>query len=194
MAFESAGNMDGVADENWPETIRRMRGGPVASPPADRERTEPGPPMEAPIIDFMRRNSLTILRLALGVVFVWFGVLKLADASPVADLVADGLAFLPDRAAVVLTGSVETLIGIGLLSGRFLRLTLLLFFGLLAGTFVPVILHPSIAYQRANPLALTVTGEFVVKNLVLIAAGLTVVAAVPKRHEPDSAARIELPG
>lgn len=193
MALESVGNMDGVADQNWPETIRRMRGGQAATE-AVPEPSGSAPSMEAAVIEFMRSHSLTILRMALGVVFVWFGTLKLADASPVADLVADGLAFLPDRAAVVLTGSIETLIGIGLLAGRFLRLTLVLFFSLLAGTFVPVVLHPSIAYQGNNPLALSVTGEFVVKNLVLIAAGFTVIASMPKYHEREGAPRVTTPG
>lgn len=135
----------------------------------------------------MRRNSLLILRLALGVVFVWFGALKLLDVSPVADLVTDTLSILPDRVAVVATGTAEVAIGAGLLTARWPRVTLALFFGLLGGTSLVLVTDPGRAFQDSNPLKLSTTGEFVVKNLILVAAGLTVVASVTKRDEKRAA-------
>gem|GEM_PF-3161571 len=64
----------------------------------------------------------------------------------------------------------------GLLTGIALRLTLLLFWLQMAGTFL--VLRPEVSFQRNNPLLLTMTGEFVVKNLVLIAAGLVIGSTV----------------
>lgn len=66
----------------------------------------------------------------------------------------------------------------GLLTGIALRLTLLLFWLQIAGTFLVLVLRPEVSFQRNNPLLLTMTGEFVVKNLVLIAAGLVIGSTV----------------
>lgn len=139
--------------------------------------------LESGAIELMRRHSLGILRLALAAVFLWFGALKLLDVSPVADLVADTWSLLPARLAVVITGTVEVAIGVGLLTNRLLRLTLLLFFGLLAGTALVIVTDPGLAFRDGNPLKLSVTGEFIVKNLILVAAGCTIVGSLTKQEE-----------
>jgi uncharacterized membrane protein YkgB len=51
----------------------------------------------------------------------------------------------------------------------------------LAGTFLVLVVRPDIAFQAGNPFLLTTEGEFVVKNLVLIAGGLVVGSTVRKR-------------
>jgi putative oxidoreductase len=135
-------------------------------------------------VGLARRGGITALRLALGVVFLWFGILKVADATPVGDLVADIVPLLPDRAAVTVVGAVEILVGIGLITGWAIRLTLGIFFVQMLGTFLVLVAHPSLAFDGGNPLRLTVLGEFVVKNLVLLTAGLVVAATIP-RPRPD---------
>jgi uncharacterized membrane protein YkgB len=137
------------------------------------------------VAEFISRYSLVLMRLALAVVFVWFGVLKLLDASPVADLVAKGLPFLPPRVAVLGSGVAECAIGLGLLTGRAMRLTLVLFFALLLGTFLPIITHPEDVFQHNNPLWLSATGEFILKNVVLITAGFTILGSLPKPGSED---------
>lgn len=136
-------------------------------------------------IRLARRFCLVGLRLALGGVFLWFGALKLLGISPVNDLVAKGLPFLPPLLAVLTTGGVELLVGIGLLAGLAARITMGLFFALLAGTFSLLVTHPELGFVGSNPLRLTTMGEFIVKNVVLIAAGLSVVAAMRQSHEED---------
>ena len=128
----------------------------------------------------MRRYGVLALRIALGITFFWFGVLKILHVSPVADLVASTVYWFPPQFVVPALGVWEVLVGLGLLTGWALRLTLLFFFLQMAGTFLVLIMHPEIAFQGGNPLLLTVDGEFVVKNLVLIAAGLVVGSTVPK--------------
>ena len=71
----------------------------------------------------------------------------------------------------------ETLIGIGLLSGKYLRITLLLLFTQMIGTMTPLILFPTEAFTRF-PYAPTLEGQYIIKNLVLISAGLAVGATV----------------
>ena len=139
--------------------------------------------LEAAAIDLTRRYSLLMLRLALATVFVWFGALKIFDVSPVADLVATSLSMMPPRLAVAGTGVVELTIGLGLLTGRRPRLTMALFFGLMIGTFLPLVAHPMVGFQDGNPLLLSVIGEFIFKNVILITAGLTIVGSIRKRAD-----------
>lgn len=82
---------------------------------------------------------------------------------------------------VPLLGWWELAVGLSLVLGIALRLTLLLFWLQLAGTLLVLVLRPDLAFQSGNPLLLTVAGEFVVKNLVLIAAGLVVGSTVSRR-------------
>lgn len=103
---------------------------------------------------------------------MWFGALKLTNSTPVAELVANTVPFLPSEWFVPALGVFEVLLGLALLIGRYLGLVILLMVGHLAGTFLVLVTQPTIAFQNGNPLLLTMTGEFVVKNVVLMTAGL----------------------
>ena len=134
---------------------------------------------------FMERYGVTVPRIAVAVVFIWFGVLKVIDRSPVEGLVKDTIYFLPEDTFFVVLGVWEIIIGVGLLVPVLLRLTLALFWLQMAGTFLSLIVVPDRAFQDGNPLLLDVTGEFIVKNLVLIAAGLVIGSTVRRRHRPE---------
>jgi putative oxidoreductase len=105
-------------------------------------------------------------------VFVWFGLLKLTNATPVAALVAGAVPWFDPSWFVPLLGAVEVLLGAALIAGRWLTATATVLVCHLSGTFLVLVTQPDIAFQHDNPLLLTTDGEFVVKNLVLIAAGL----------------------
>lgn len=126
------------------------------------------------MIRFMRANGIRALRVALGIVFVWFGALKVAGLSPVGDLVAGTVYWVNPRVFVPLLGIWEMVVGLGLLLRVAMRIVLLFFWMQMAGTFLVLVLRPELAFQRGNPLLLTTTGEFVIKNLVLIAAGVVI--------------------
>ena len=132
------------------------------------------------MIDFMTANGTRLLRVALAITFIWFGALKVVGRSPVADLVAQTVYWLPPAFFVPFLGWWEVVVGVGLLLRVALRLVLLLFWLQMAGTFLVLVLRPELAFQSGNPLLLTVAGEFVIKNLVLIAAGLVIGSTVPK--------------
>jgi putative oxidoreductase len=126
----------------------------------------------------LRRVSPALLRISLGIVFVWFGALKVAGASAVGGLVAATVPFLDSAWFVPALGVVEIVIGLAFATGRLLRVVLPVFAAHMAGTFLVLITLPDVAFQGANPLVLTAVGEFVVKNLVLLSAGLVVAAGV----------------
>ena len=139
-------------------------------------------------IGFVRRNAVLLLRWALAIVFVWFGALKVFGVSPVADLVANTLPFLPRDVAVIGLGALEILIGLGLATGWALRVTMLVFFAQMIGTFVVLIVEPSLCFVHGDPLLLTTTGEFVIKNLVLVTAGLIVAGSIPPARTGETVA------
>jgi uncharacterized membrane protein YkgB len=144
------------------------------------------------VIGFMSSYAILILRLSLGIVFVWFGLLKVIGVSPVFDLASHIVYWLPSELFVPLLGILEMTIGVGLLSGKALRIILSLLFLQLAGTFLVLIILPEAAFQGGNPLFLTTEGEFVIKNLVLIAAGLAVGGTV--RHTSKERQRLRMAG
>jgi uncharacterized membrane protein YphA (DoxX/SURF4 family) len=139
----------------------------------------PGAALVDRAIETNRRYAPTALRLALAVVFVWFGALKVAGVSPVHDLIASTLPFLDPNVAVPALGGVEVAIGLALALGRLPRLTLLVMIGHLAGTFLTFVTAAHLMW--AGPLQLTSDGEFVVKNLVLITAALLLIASYSPR-------------
>ena len=118
------------------------------------------------------RFSLLLLRMALGMVFVWFGALKVAGTTPVADLVAGTVPWLDRTWFVPALGAAEILMGAALLVGRLLPMVCAVLAAHLCGTFLVLVMEPQLAFQDGNPLLLTTIGEFVVKNLVLISAAL----------------------
>jgi len=126
------------------------------------------------VIRIMSSYAILIIRLSLGIVFVWFGLLKVMGVSPVFDLASHIVYWPPAELFVPLLGIWEMAIGVGLLLGKAQRVILSMLFLQLAGTFLVLLILPEAAFQGGNPLFLTTEGEFVIKNLVLIAAGLAV--------------------
>jgi putative oxidoreductase len=146
-----------------------------------RPRTHAVAAIDERVIAALRRYAPSLMRWALGLVFVWFGVLKVVGLTPVAKLVADTMAFVPVPSSILVPalGIFEIVVGIALVTGRFLRPILAAMVVHLAGTFLVLVVQPQVAFQNGNPLLLTTEGEFVVKNLVLIAGGLLVAATLP---------------
>jgi uncharacterized membrane protein YkgB len=132
-------------------------------------------------IEVLQRISVPLLRTAMSVVFVWFGWLKLANATPVGDLVAAALPFVDRRWSVPAVGAAEVLLGLGLLVGWPLRIILPALVGHLSSTFLVLLARSDLAFQKGNPLLLTTDGEFVVKNLVLVCAALVLAARLLAR-------------
>jgi putative oxidoreductase len=124
----------------------------------------------------LRRISLPLLRCAFGVVFFWFGALKVVGVSPVGDFVAGTLPWFDRAWLLPALGLFEMAVGVGMITGRALFLVCALLVGHLAGTFLSLVMQSDLTFQDGNPLALAADGEFVMKNLVFIAAALVLAA------------------
>ncbi|MBA2245501.1 MAG: DoxX family protein [Gemmatimonadetes bacterium] len=130
------------------------------------------------VTEWMAEHGIQLLRIAISLVFVWFGGLKLLPGlSPAEGLVRATMPFVPGELFVPLLGIWEVLIGLGFLTGRFLRATILLLFLQMPGTFLPVLLLPDQVFT-SFPFGLTLEGQYIFKNLVLISGALVVGATV----------------
>lgn len=131
------------------------------------------------VVGWMSRNGVHLLRISLGIIFFWFGFLKffpgLSPAQDLATRTIDLLTFgaIGPEVSIYILAAWETLIGIGLLVGRNLRLVLLLLFVQMAGTMTPIVLFPDQVFTRI-PYAPTLEGQYIIKNLVLISAAIVI--------------------
>lgn len=120
------------------------------------------------------KNRLIVaLRISLGLVFFWFGVLKVFGYNPVYEIVYTSFPFFAAGIGNLILGIGETLIGLGLLTNFFSKFTHAVLILHLAGTFAVFITGPELMFNPHFPI-LTLSGEFVFKNVVLAVSGLVV--------------------
>ena len=114
---------------------------------------------------WMQSNGLKLLRISIGIVFFWFGILKFFPGiSPAQDLAIRTISLLTfnlisAKAIIIMLASWEVIIGLGFITGKFMRATLVLLFAQMAGTFTPVFLLPNEVFT-AIPYAPTLEGQY----------------------------------
>jgi uncharacterized membrane protein YphA (DoxX/SURF4 family) len=149
----------------------------MTAPPPQLER------IDVRLTRWMARNGLTLLRMSLGLVFFWFGFLKFFPGmSPADDLAARTIEVLSGGAvqaniSLPVLAVWESVIGLGLLFGVFMRTVLLLLAVQMIGTLTPLVLFPDEVFNRI-PFAPTLEGQYIIKNAVLISAGIVLGASV----------------
>lgn len=128
---------------------------------------------------WMARYSIPLLRIGLGIVFFWFGLLKFFPGlSPAQELATQTISVLSfgivqPAVSLPLLACWECLIGLGLITGRWTRVTLLLLWVQMLGTVTPLLLFPTTVFTWF-PLVPTLEGQYIIKNLVLVCAGLVI--------------------
>jgi uncharacterized membrane protein YkgB len=125
------------------------------------------------LINYLSRISLPVLRVSLGIVFIWFGALKPLGNSPANDVITKTIYWFNPDIFIPILGVWEMLIGICLLYTPLIRLGLFLLALQMPGTFLPLILRPEICFVSI-PFNLTLEGQYIIKNLVLIGAAMVV--------------------
>jgi uncharacterized membrane protein YphA (DoxX/SURF4 family) len=135
------------------------------------------------VTEWLARHGVTMLRISLGVVFFWFGVLKffpgLSPAVSLAGRTMETLSggLLSPGVAVQVLAALETVIGLGLVFGIFMRVVLLLLAFQMLGTLTPLVLYPREVFTLV-PVAPTLEGQYIIKNAVLISAAMVLGATV----------------
>jgi uncharacterized membrane protein YkgB len=129
--------------------------------------------LDQKITSWMKKYGLLHLRISLGIIFIWFGILKPFGLSPAQELVANTVYWFSPTWFVPFLGWWEVMIGICLLYKPLIRLGILLMGVQMAGTFLPLILLPNIVYGN-TPFVLTLEGQYIVKNIILISAAIVI--------------------
>ncbi|MBB5801426.1 putative membrane protein YkgB [Saccharothrix ecbatanensis] len=142
------------------------------------------------IIDRYQRDQVAVQRVVIGVLYVWFGGLKVIPGlSPVDDLAGHAMSVITmglvkPSVSMPLLAVAEILIGIGLISGKLPRITVIVALGHMAGIFLTVFILPGEIWATWG--VPTLNGQYVVKNAILVCALLNVALRV-FRKAPEKA-------
>ena len=153
--------------------------------------------IDSAITEWMAKNGIGLLRVSLGIIFFWFGFLKFFPRlSPAQDLAAMTIerlsfGFITASISVPVLALWETAIGLGLIFNIYLRAVIFLLLLQMMGTISPLFLFPKLCFAYF-PLVPTMEGQYIIKNLVLVSAGIVIGATIrggklvadPKRIRP----------
>lgn len=138
---------------------------------------------ETKIVAWKARNGMNILRICLGIIFIWFGMLKFFPGLSSAEEIAGRtilkltLGIVKPPVSMPFLAVWECVIGLGLITKAWLRLTLILLYLQMAGTFLPLIFFPHETFQH-SVLVPTLLGQYIIKNFVLISGGIVIGATL----------------
>lgn len=129
-------------------------------------------------INFARICEIPFARLAIFVVFFWFGALKIIGFSPanplVSELLEKTMPFMGFDLFILLFGVFEVVIGLSFLFPRLIRVSIAMLAFHMVTTFMPLVLMTSITWQAF--LVPTLEGQYIIKNLVIIATAMGLVS------------------
>ncbi|MBN1176001.1 hypothetical protein JXA48_05140 [Candidatus Woesearchaeota archaeon] len=140
--------------------------------------------IESKIETWMDNHGLLFLRISLAIVFFWFGILKPLGLSPAADLVYATAFWFSPHTFLLIVGWWEVIIGITLLFRKTLPIGIILLFAQMIGTFLPLVLLPQVVFVKF-PFVLSMEGQYIFKNLVLISAGIVVGGTLHYKHKKN---------
>lgn len=120
-------------------------------------------------------KKLKLLRVSIGILFLWFGILKFFKGlSPAETIAVDTIDFItfnliPHSISIILLAVIEVIIGFLLVANIFLKQTIIVTMLHLACTFIPLFVFSSLSFT-APPYAFSLLGQYIVKNIALLAA------------------------
>ncbi len=125
------------------------------------------------VTDWLKGHGYYFLKYSLAIIFIWFGALKPLGLSSADELVTNTIYFVDPSWFIPLLGLWEVAIGVCILFRPLVRIGLFLMGLQMIGTFLPLILLPDAIYIKF-PFVMTLEGQYIIKNLVLIGAGMIV--------------------
>lgn len=158
----------------WPPRIKMMA--------ETRENKKTFNDVDAAIAGWMNRHGHVFLRISMGIIFIWFGLLKSFGRSPVNDLVARTVYWFDPDIFIPVLGWWEFAIGACFLIRPMIRIGIFLLFLQIGGTFLPLIILPDVCFQKF-PFVLTIEGQYIVKNLLIISAAIVIGGTVRRQDD-----------
>ena len=134
------------------------------------------------------QNTIKLMRLSLGIIFVWYGMLKffptLSPAEDLAIKTIDIMFFhlLDETLSIKLLAILEVGIGLGFLSGFYTKVVTIIFLSHMVCTFAPLFILPELSFNQA-PYAFTLVGQYIVKNIVFILVGVLIYQNELKKNQ-----------
>jgi uncharacterized membrane protein YphA (DoxX/SURF4 family) len=122
------------------------------------------------------RRSLSLLRISIGIIYIWFGALKFFHGySPAEDLAINTInklsfGLIPVPVNIILLAIWEVAVGLALVAGRWVRTALVLLFVHMVCTFTPLLFFPGVSFKYA-PYGFTLVGQYIMKNIIIVCAG-----------------------
>ncbi|MFP4288818.1 MAG: DoxX family protein [Bacteroidales bacterium] len=137
--------------------------------------------LENEILNWMAKNGITLLRISIGIIFLWFGFQKffpgISSAEDIAtrtiDVISLGVVKSPFSMPILATW--ETLIGLGFLTGKFMRATFILMILQMAGTLFPLLVFPQETFHFP-PFVPSLEGQYILKNIIIITGAMVILA------------------
>ena len=123
------------------------------------------------------KNNKNLIRISLFIIFFWFGLLKPLGLSAAEQLVLDTVYWMPLFSAhtwLSIIGWWEVIIGLCFLFEKTTKIALLLLLLQMTGTFMPLVILPDITFQNSNFFTPTLEGQYILKNILIIAAALII--------------------
>jgi len=128
-------------------------------------------------------NSIPLLRVSLGLVFLVFGALKFFPGlSPIEDLATQTTSALtfglvPPGVGLVMIAALECAIGACFVAGRFLRVGVWLMGAQMLGAMSPLVLFPGELFSDTGGIvAPTLAAQYIIKDIILVAAAMVIAA------------------
>lgn len=131
-----------------------------------------------PFTTWFGRNSLTLLRMSIGIIYVWFGALKFFPNLSPADQLAKNtihlitFGLIPDNISIILLALWETALGLILIANIWRQGIFYILLIHMACTFIPLFFFVDVSFTEL-PYAFTLVGQYIMKNLIIISAALT---------------------
>lgn len=129
-----------------------------------------------------------LLSFSIGIVYLWFGLLKFfPEYSPAEELAKNTIqmltfAIIPTNVSIILLAIWETIIGILLIVNIKMKLAVKLALVQMLCTFLPFLFFPKEAFSIA-PFGFTLLGQYIFKNIIIIAALFTIYFQSENRPE-----------